>query len=163
MHFIVIYERKVYFFYTKSLFLLNVINIFVVYIYKHLQTNRIMKKERYGDFIKILTENNRLLREHTAMNSENEKLSNNSILQINSNNQFIDRLKDCKLPEIKKFNIIPVKVSVDRCAAPFNSMTINELKNVLRLKIQSEVSNNCITFQERIENYEASILLCIPI
>jgi len=113
-----------------------------------------------SDFIKILTKNNRLLRENIAMNLENEKLSNQSILQINSNNQFIDKLKDIKLPEIKKYDVIPFTVSVDRYSHPFSEMTINEIKNTLRLSIKEEISDNFIEFQERIGNYEATIFTC---
>ena len=113
-----------------------------------------------SDFIKILTENNRLLREHTAMNSENEKLSNNSILQINANNQFIDKLKDCKLPEIKEFEVSKVIASVDRYSHPFNKMTVKEIEDYLHLELQSNVKKQNITFKERIGRIEATLLLC---
>jgi hypothetical protein len=113
-----------------------------------------------SDFIKILTENNRLLREHIAMNSENEKLSNNSILQINANNQFMDKLKDCKLPDIKEFEVSKIIASVDRYKHPFNTMTVVEIEDYLRLELQSNVEKGNILFQERIGHIEAILLIC---
>jgi len=113
-----------------------------------------------SDFIKILTENNRLLREHTAMNSKNEKLSNNSILQINANNQFIDKLKDCKLPEINEFKVSKIIASVDRYKHPFNTMNIKQIEDYLHLKLQSNIKKDNILFQERIGYIEAIMLLC---
>jgi GMP synthase PP-ATPase subunit len=113
-----------------------------------------------SEIIKILTENNRLLREHNAMNIENEKLSNNSILQINANNQFIDKLKDVKLPEIKEFEVRKLIASVDRYSRPFNTMTIREIEDYLHLEIQSNINKKNILFQERIGHIEAILLLC---
>ena len=60
------------------------------------------------EIIKILEANNKLLRENIAMNSEDMELSDSSILQIGSNINFIDKLKEIKLPKVEKYNIIPL-------------------------------------------------------